>query len=163
MIGTGADEELIEAYLENPSMSPSRQTLLTAAIAQIDGASGRDGILAQALNVESEAEANFLIKSVTMLAWYHINQKPVTEVTTLAAIPTGITADGTAAMLFAVDHVYWTETIAEVAGVRSQRSPDTDREIWLLGSASQRTRKELENLGFEVHEDVATMIRAPIS
>lgn len=163
LIGTGADEELIEAYLENPSMSPSRQTLLTAAIAQIDGASGRDGILAQALNVESEAEANFLIKSVTMLAWYHINQKPVTEVTTLAAIPTGITADGTAAMLFAVDHVYWTETLAEVAGVRSQRSPDTDREIWLLGSASQRTRKELENLGFEVHEDVATMIRAPIS
>jgi hypothetical protein len=72
----GADETLIEEYLENPRMSPSQQTLLTAAISEIEGAAGRDGILRQALNVETEAEANFLIKSVTMLAWYHLNQKP---------------------------------------------------------------------------------------
>lgn len=161
LIETGADEDLIEAYLENPNLSPSQQTLLTAAIAEIDGASGRDGILVQALIPESEAEANFLIKSVMMLAWYHISQNPVIEITTQSAIPTGITADGTAVMLFAVDHVYWTETMAKVAGIRSLQNPDADREIWLLGTASQRAREELMNLGFEVHEGVASMIRTP--
>ena len=161
LIETGADEDLIEAYLENPNLSPSQQTLLTAAIAEIDGASGRDGILVQALIAESEAEANFLIKSVTMLAWYHISQNPVIEITTQSAIPTGITADGTAVMLFAVDHVYWTETMAKVAGIRSLQNPDADREIWFLGSASQRAREELMNLGFEVHEGVASMIQTP--
>lgn len=166
LIATGADEALIEEYLEHPNLSPSQQTLLTAAIAEIEGASGRDGILRQALNTESAAEANFLIKSVTMLAWYHLNQNPVTEVKTLVAIPTGITADGTAAMLFAVDHVYWTETIAEAAGSRAAQSPGHPvgrREIWLLGSASDRTRDELKNLGFQVHEAVAAMMKAPAS
>ncbi|MCH9006273.1 MAG: hypothetical protein IH838_13435 [Proteobacteria bacterium] len=166
LIATGADEALIEEYLEHPNLSPSQQTLLTAAIAEIDGASGRDGILRQALNAESADEANFLIRSVTMLAWYHINQVPVTEVTTLAAIPTGFTADGTATLLFAIDHIYWTETIAEVAGNRAAPSPGHPngvREIWLLGSASDRTRDELDKLGFEVHENVAAMMAAPVS
>ena len=69
LVATGADEELIEQYLENPKMSPSQQTLLTAAIAEIEGAEGRDGILRPALNAESEAEANFLIHSVPMEEW----------------------------------------------------------------------------------------------
>ncbi|MCH8250197.1 MAG: hypothetical protein IH913_11385 [Proteobacteria bacterium] len=166
LVAIGADDSLIEEYLENSSLSPSQQTLLTAAIAEIDGASGRDGILRQALNAESWDEAQFLIKSVVMLAWYHINQKPVNAVTTLTAIPTGITADGTTAMLFAVDHVYWTETVAEVAGNRAATTPGHPngvREIWLLGSASDRSREELQKLGFEVHEDVLAMIVVPAS
>lgn len=79
-------------------MSPSQQTLLTAAIAEIEGAEGRDGILRQALNAETESEANFLIKSVTMLAWYHIDKKPITAVMTYTAVPVGVSEDGTAAV-----------------------------------------------------------------
>jgi len=163
LVATGADEALIEEYLENSRMSPSQQTLLTAAIAEIDGATGRDGILRQALNVETEPEANFLIKSVTMLAWYHLNQNRVTAVSTQAAIPVGVTENGSTASVFAVDHVYWTEAIAAAAGNHVAQAGDADeatREIWLLGSASKRTRKELSALGFVVHEDVAGMMVA---
>jgi len=164
LVATGADEALIEEYLENPRMSPSQQTLLTAAIAEIEAVEGRDGILRQALNAETGAEVSFLIKSVTMLAWYHINQKPVTTVIADAAIPVGVAEDDTAAMLFAVDHVYWTESIAEIAQHReSQTSNNGVREIWLLGSASDRTRKELANLGFVLRENVSSMMMAPSS
>ena len=159
LVATGADEELIEEYVNNPKMTPSQQTLLTAAIAEIVDADGREGILRQALNVETEAEANFLIKSVTMMAWYHINRAPVTSVMTYAAIPVGFTDDGTAAFLFAVDHVYWTDTIAEAAGNHAAQSgADSDSEIWLLGTASERTKTELDRLGFSVQENVASMM-----
>lgn len=164
LVDTGADEALIEEYLENPHMSPSQQTLLTAAIAEIDGASGRDGILRQALNVKTEAEASFLIRSVTMLAWYHLNQKPVVAVSTYAAVPVGSTDDGSSALVFAVDHVYWTEAIAEAAAnhvAHADLADGASREIWLLGTASKRTRNELSGLGFEVQEDVAAMMVAP--
>ena len=164
LVDTGADEALIEEYLENPHMSPSQQTLLTAAIAEIAGAEGRDGILRQALNAESEAEANFLIKSVTMLAWYHLNKKPVTEVLTYAAVPAAVTEDGTAALLFAVDHVYWTETIAAAAIRHAEQAAANDAgagEIWFLGTASKRARKALKALGFDVNEGVASMMVAP--
>lgn len=164
LVATGADEALIEEYLENPKMSPSQQTLLTAAIAEIEGATGREGILRQALNAETEAEANFLIKSVTMLAWYHINQKPVTSVLTYAAVPVGVTEDGASALIFAVDHVYWTGVIAEAASRHASTTKGADgstSEVWLLGSASARTRDELADLGFAIHEGVAAMMVAP--
>jgi len=164
LIATGADEELIESYLDNPRMSPSQQTLLTAAIAEIGEASGREGILRQALNAQTEAEANFLIKSVTMLAWYHLNQKPITSVLTYAAVPGGVTADGTTTLVFAVDHVYWTEAIAAAATGHASQTSDDDAgtsEVWLLGSASKRTKKALKGLGFAVHEGVAAMMVTP--
>lgn len=166
LAATGADEELIEIYLENPRMSPSQQTLLTAAIAEIDGASGRDGILRQALNAQTEAEANFLIKSVTMLAWYHLTQKPVITVSTYAAVPAGATEDGTGILVFAVDHVYWTEAIAGAAARHAAQSKEkkaSTAEVWLLGTASKRTADELAQLGFDVREDVAAMMVAPAS
>jgi len=163
---TGADEALVEEYLGNSRMSPSQQTLLTAAISEIEGASGRDGILRQALNAQTEVEANFLIKSVTMLAWYHLNKKPIKSVFTHAAVPMGVTEDGTTALVFAVDHVYWTETIAAAASMHAVHAKESDSkaaEIWLLGSASARTKDELAELGFVVHEDVAAMTAVPTS
>ena len=165
LVATGAEETLIEEYIEDARLSPSQQTLLTAAIAEIEGAEGRDGILRQALNVETESEANFLIKSVTMLAWYHINQKPVTAVMTYSAVPVGVTEDGTAALLFAVDHVYWTDTIAGAAQNHAKQASGQQNsvgEVWLLGSASDRTRQELTDLGYSVREDVASMIVAAL-
>jgi len=166
LVSTGADEALIEQYLENPRMSPSQQTLLTAAIAEIEGATGRDGILRQALNTKTEAEANFLIKTVTMLAWYHLNQKPVTSVLTYAAVPVGVTDDGTSALVFAVDHVYWTEEIADAASKHASQTQGNGAsagEVWLLGSASARTKDELAGLGFDIHERVAAMMVIPAS
>ena len=164
LAATGANEALIDEYLENPTMSPSQQTLLTAAIAEIDGAEGRDGILRQALNVETEAEANFLIKSVTMLAWYHLNRKPLTAVLTYAAVPVGVSDDGSSALLFAADHVYWTETIAEAAKRHALHTSSADAGaggVWFLGTASKRTRKELAELGLRIHEDVASLMVVP--
>ncbi len=162
LAATGANEELIDAYLASPDMTPSQQTLLTAAIAEVASATGRDGILRQALNAESEAEVNFLIKSVTMLAWYHHNEQAIQDVLTYAAIPVGVTNEGTSVALFAIDHVYWTETIAAAASTHAEESElNEGAEIWLLGTASDRARKELVSLGFTVHEGIAEKMTAP--
>ena len=37
------------------------------------------------------------------------------------------------------------------------------REIWLLGTASERCREELNALGFDIHEDVAASSGTAIS
>ncbi|NIV16975.1 MAG: hypothetical protein GWN47_00870, partial [Woeseiaceae bacterium] len=59
LVGTGASEELIEIYLDNRRLTPSQQTLLTAAIAELEDVSGRDGILRQSLQLDGETEINF--------------------------------------------------------------------------------------------------------
>jgi hypothetical protein len=157
LVATGADEQLIEQYLDNSRMTPSQRTLLTAAIAELEGVDGRDGILRQALNPESEAEIEFFVRSLTTLAWYHRNQNPVASVSTENAIPAAHLGNGTIVAAFATDHVYWTDTIAQAAA-RLAESREQKREVWLLGSASERTTAELENLGFDVYVDVAAML-----
>lgn len=160
LVDTGADEELIESYLENPWMSPSQQTLLVAAIAELKDVQGRGGILRQALNPRTEAEAGFFIKSMALLAWYHLNQKPFDSVLTNSVIPAGITADGTVVLTLAVDHVYWTDDVAEASDNLARLRPDRaehPHEIWLLGTASARCREEFAALGFVVHEDLAAI------
>jgi len=159
LAATGADEELIAAYLDNSRMTPSQQTLLTAAIAELEGVDGRDGILRQSLNPDTEPEINFFIKSLTLLAWYHRNQNSLASVDTSAAIPAAILENGMSVLAFAVDHVYWTETIAQVArNYANLGATGQAREIWFLGTASERCIAELGALGFDVHVGVATML-----
>jgi hypothetical protein len=157
LLATGADEALIEQYLNNSRMTPSQRTLLTAAIAELEGVGGRDGILRQSLNPDSEAEVEFFIRSLTTLAWYHRNQNSIASVSTDSAIPAAHLGNGTIVAVFAVDHVYWTDTIAQVAA-RLAEPREQRREVWLLGSASERTTMELDNLGFDVHVGVAAML-----
>lgn len=156
LAATGASDELIEIYLESHRLTPSQQTLLTAAIAELDTVDGRDGILRQSLRLDGETEINFFIKSVTMLAWYHLNRTPLEAVKTYAAVPVGVTGDGNTVMLFAVDHLYWTESIAAAASNYARQAiAETETEVWLLGTASQRCKAELAALGLTVYEGVA--------
>jgi len=161
LVATGADEELIEEYLDNPRMSPTQQALLTASIAELADVEGRAGILNQALNVKTDAEVRFFVRTVALLAWYHHNQKPIVSVITEAATPGGLTDDGNVAMLFAVDHVYWTEGIAQEADMLvglGTAAGDNSPEAWFLGTASDRCRNELSAAGWDVHENLAHII-----
>jgi len=161
LAATGATEELIEEYLENSRLTPSQQTLLTAAIAELDGVRGRDGILSQSLSLEGEVEMNFFIKSMTMLAWYHRNQNPVASVDTSNAIPAAILGSGATVLAFAVDHVHWTDTISKAAAEYAGLSDEEQvSEIWLLGTATERCNVELSALAVDVHSGVATMMLA---
>ena len=87
-----------------------------------------------------------------------LNQDPFESVLTNTVIPAGITADGKVVLTLAVDHVYWTDSVAQAAdNLARLRSDRTERphEIWMLGTTSARCREELSALGFIVHEDLA--------
>jgi hypothetical protein len=158
LTAAGADEESIKKFLDNPRMSPTQQTLLTAAIAELTDVEGRAGILSRSLIAKTDAEVRFFVRSVALLAWYHLNQSSIVSVTTDTLIPGGLTEDGKAAMLFAVDHLYWTEEVARAddvfAGLGAPTS-NISREVWLLGTASERCRTELSAIGWDVHENLA--------
>ena len=162
LVATGADDALIDEYLKSPWMSPTQQTLLTAAIASLENVAGRDGILRQALNPKEEVEVGYFVRAVALLAWYHVNREPFASISTELAIPGGITENGKSVMLFPSDHVHWTEEMAEAAteyhSVGRSRSEHV-RELWILGTASVRTRQELLALGYDLHTDLAEMVR----
>jgi hypothetical protein len=165
LAATGADEELIDAFLENPWISPTRQTELTESISILESATGLAGILRQSLNVVTEVEALYFVRSVSLLAWYHQNQSGFASVNTELAIPGGVKPDGTAVLLFPSDYVYWTQTMAQTAleyRALSEGHPGQKPEMWILGQVSERARGELLELGFELHTGFAAQVKADI-
>lgn len=161
LAATGAEEGLIDAYLKNPWLSPTRQTMLTAAIDELAGVTGRDGILRQSLNLRTEVEVGYFVRSVTLLAWYHSHQKPLASVTTELAIPGGIGSNGMSVLLFPSDHVYWTESMAQAAGEFAALGKANSRmkpELWILGSVSKRARSVLKKLGYELKTEFGNQI-----
>lgn len=165
LLATGADEALVGEYLTSPWLSPTQQTLLTAAIVALDNVDGRGGILWQALNARGEIEVGYLVRAAGLLAWYHRNQAPFASVSTELAIPGGVTAEGKSVLLFPSDHVYWTEQMAEAAAVYhkvDRNESEHVREIWILGTTSDRAAEELLALGYDLHTDFAEMV-LPVS
>lgn len=165
LLEAGADEDLVEKYLDRPWMSPSQQTLVTSAITALEGVEGATDILVQALHPKEEVEVSYLVRAVTLLAWYHRNRQPFVSISTELAIPGGITANGKSVLLFPSDHVYWTEAMADAAieyhsvgGVQE----DGAHEIWIIGTTSDRTAQELLALEYDLHTDFSEMV-VPVS
>ncbi len=166
LLATGATEELVDAYLKNPWMSPTQQTLLTAAIGELTDVTGSDGILRQARDLRTPVEVGYFVRSVALLAWYHSKKQPLASVSTELAIPGGIRADGTTVLLFPSDYVYWTETMAQAARefrTLGTGSPDLKPELWILGSVSKRTRTELDKLGYDLYTEFADQLQGESS
>ncbi len=94
-----------------------------------------------------------------MLAWYHLNQSPIVSVITDTAIAAATADDGKLVILFAADHIYWTEGVAQTAGIYhmalSANASADARELWFLGTASERSGHEFTALGWEVHYKLA--------
>ena len=90
-----------------------------------------------------------------MLARHHLNQSPIVSIITDAAIPAATTDDDKLVILFAADHIYWTEGVAQTASIYNKvlsANASTDaRELWFLGTASERSGHEFTALGWEVH------------
>ena len=162
LLAAGADEALVDEYLTSPWMSPTQQTLLTAAIIALENVDGREGILRQALNARGEIEVGYLVRAVALLAWYDRHQEPFASVSTELAIPGGVTAQGKNVLLFPSDYVFWTAPMAEAAmeyrAVGSGQNDDV-QEIWILGTTSDRVADELLALGYDLHTDFAEMVR----
>jgi len=161
LAATGAEEGLIDAYLKNPWLSPTQQTILTEVIDELDGVTGRDGILRQSLNLRTQIEVGYFVRAVSLLAWYHRNQHPLASVSTELAITGGVKANDMTVLLFPSDHVYWTESMAQAARefrVLGTGDPRLKPELWILGSVSKRTRSELNKLDYDLKTELGNQI-----
>jgi len=157
----GADEELVDSFLRNPWISPTRQTLLTQSIEDLNGVKDRHQILRQSLNLKTNIEVGYFVRAVALLAWYHTHEHELASISTELAIPGGIRPGGTTVLLFPSDYVYWTSTMEQAARDYRQlgrHEKGHKSELWILGSVSDRTRSELLKMGYQLHTNFAAQL-----
>lgn len=157
----GLDQHAIQKFLEHPSFSPLHQTAVVASLSEMSGVSDLSAVLQQALTAESETEVRFFVQDVAGLAWYHNTKSPLANMLAGTKLPCALTKDGRQVSVLATDTFFWTKEAAEAAKDYAAAYADvqaTQRELWFIGSVSERSKKEFGKLGWTVHENVADQI-----
>ena len=158
LAGDGLSEGEISNFENSLLLTPTRQTVLVDDVTALPGVKGRAELLRHASAVTSEEEIEVFLESARLLMAFHAKQ-PVSRILSGVRLPTAQMSDGRLAVFGAFDAVYWTQDVARYSGelksaLADENGPGLD--VWLLGTASTRARRELANLGWAVHEQVGT-------
>ena len=150
--GMGATAPSVAALIGNRWYSLTVLTDLTSGLERLQGAEGRDGVIALAATARSEEEARFITRAVHLLAWQHTTVAPLARVSGRGTV-VGRTASGAVVVPAPVDYASWTEGLSRFA-----RRPDLragERSIVLTGKASPRAKREVAALGWSIREEVS--------
>ncbi|MDR4506615.1 MAG: hypothetical protein MRJ65_00015 [Candidatus Brocadiaceae bacterium] len=101
------DETVIERFLRHQKYSPRHKTILAHALAELKGVNNLEVFLEQALAVEYEDDAFLFQQRAEMLAVYHTQVKPISEIIPVASSAAAYTADQTLVALLPIDYAYW--------------------------------------------------------
>ncbi|HEY4213654.1 MAG TPA: ChaN family lipoprotein [Steroidobacteraceae bacterium] len=153
----GLNEAEIEKFENSLLLTPTIQTVLVDDVTALAGVKGRAELLRHASTVTSEDEIEVFLESTRLLMAFHARQ-PVSRILSGVRLPTAQLSDGRVAVFGAFDAVYWTQDVARYcselrSALAADRVPGVD--VWLLGTASTRARRELASLGWTVHEQAA--------
>ena len=155
LAGYGLSTAEIEAFMNAPLLSPTRQLVLLAAADALAGVAGRGELFRHAVGFTSDEEVQVYLRSAGLLARVHASQ-PLASVLAGLRLPSALRADGGIVVCGAFEAVYWTETVAQLEqGLRTAmppQPPGSAREMWLAGTLSERARRAGLDLGWQLHE-----------
>ena len=142
-----SDEFVIRRFLRNGAYTPSLQLALVDAIDQLKPAGGIDQLLELAIGARSELEARFIVNALRML----VADPQRRTGGAFAPVGAGLSwrlPDGSLVVPLPVDHLSWTDEIAEFFD-RSEFRIDR-KSVLIAGTASEITRHELGERGWNL-------------
>lgn len=150
LLAMGATQDQVDRLLRHRWYSLSMQAALVAPLTDLKGVDGRVEVLPLALTVTSEAQADFVIETLRMLARYHATVKPLSRLQVAGTI-LAEAKDGELVVAAPVDYLSWGP---ELGRFSKRKELNTGRRsVYLAGQLTPRARKELQQRGWQVHAD----------
>ena len=160
----GISPELAARALEQPWLGPRQRTILISSLAALEGVANRGALVEAALNASSETDALVYQRIAELLRGIHERVAPIERLATDGRFVRAYLAGGVRITPLEVDELFWTRPTARLADAGAGPDPAaqglTRRELWLTGTASPRTRAELEARGFVVVEQAFARLDA---
>lgn len=163
LIGMDVDPVLVQEFLDSPYYSPSFQTTVTLSMKELEGVSNREEIIEDALAASTIPEAEYFVKIVVLLTWYHNNESEFQTILNHGDITSGLTRDERIITILPVDYLCWSEDVASAARFHDEVFRDVNaesRELWVVGDISGKAQSEITALGWEVYDGVTVITPA---
>ena len=153
----GADEALVERFMDNPHFTPTDQTRVVAGLEALGGADGRVIAVKNAAGAKTRQEALVFARLMGLYAGYHKGRSPIVKITDAGRVlPLAHSKAGNAVLAVPVDYVSWTqrtgESVTAFAKSAGKQPGDKKLELWVQGRVSDTARKELGSLGWTVFD-----------
>jgi hypothetical protein len=141
-----------DAFLNNNAISPTTQTILVAALAQLGNIPGQAEFIRQAATSQDEHDAIAFQQSVQLMANLN-NSTPVTRITHLKGLTVCQTNNGTVVVPIQWDYVAWTPVTERfITALKAQKftTPVSGYTVILTGVVSPMTAQALAARGVNV-------------
>ena len=153
--GYGLDAMEIDSWMNAPLLNPARQVLLMSAAEHLSGVAGRAELFRHSLGLTTDAEVQVYLQSAGLLVLAH-TAHALKSLVPGVRLPSAERDGGQLVVCGAFEAVYWTEGVARAeAELRTSLPPEREgarRELWLVGTVSERARRELAERGWQLHE-----------
>jgi len=153
---------LKDQFLAQQQYSPRAKTILIAALAAMESTSGREDVLAVALDAPDEVTAIFYQQIAELLDGYDDRVAHILRLERFNHLVIALDANAKAIILLPADYVIWDERAASAAtniAKTLKLQPGGDSlQLWIAGTASPRFKKEAQLLGIGVKEGVAKQL-----
>lgn len=150
----GIAPDAANTFLNNNTISPTTQTLIVAALAQLGNIPGQGEFILQAANSQDEHDALAFQQSVQIMAELN-NTAPIARITHLNGLTVCQTKDGTVVVPIQWDYVAWTpmtERFITALKATDFSTPATGYLVALTGVVSPMAGEMLTARGIQFSE-----------
>ncbi len=158
LLSMGVGQSETDQLLRHSFYTLSMQAALTASMQALDGVEGRADVIPLVLSVASEGQARFLVQTIDMLALYHTEREPLSELQVQGTI-LGMSQAGQPVIAAPVDYLSWTPLLDRFASSFGDQSAVAPL-VFVDGQLSKRARDELTELGWNIEERTPLASRA---
>lgn len=151
----GATEKQVNKFMDNDVYSPRHETIITLALETMGDVEDRLQAIRVARDAESLVEAQLMQRRVEMLRTYHAQEAAGARLSDADGHLAMVTQDGRLVVAEPADRLLWTkDTLALIDALGGFESDGlSGREVLIAGTASDRTRSELESRGIAISEN----------
>ena len=155
----GMDADTVELFLNNPSFSPARSTVLVAALESMKGVDNLDFFIKVSLQASDEVMAVTITRIAVMTAAYHKKVAPLQAIAPMARLTQGVRKDGTRVILLPMDYIIWNKQVAGAVEAANNDAKGKNTELWIFGTVSKQAAAEMKQLGWKVQTNVAAKLK----
>jgi hypothetical protein len=153
LVALGFEPDLIERFFESKFYSPTEQTIMVASIESMDQAQNREILLETALMAETGIEGDYFLRAAAFYAGYDKKVERITNIIAASRVPVVITESGDGLIFAALDHLLWTEEVAQAVNtieeIMDANSTSGEQLIWIEGVVSEMAASNLAGLGWD--------------
>jgi hypothetical protein len=158
LLGLGLDEKVVDLFIHSTVWTPSERTRFVRALDEMNDVGGLEELVNMAVLTTTDDAGRFRRIQAQMYARLNAGAKPIKTFVPVGELPAAKLEDGSLLLIVPTDYVAWTAP-AEALSIQLAHEAKTvqgaeAKQIWFGGRVTPLTRKQLEEKGWTLRDEV---------